>query len=316
MGLEYVCPKPQIAAAYSMIDSQGGKKMKTVRLFTLLMAVLLVAAACQPAAAPAPTATTAPAAGALPDLGGREVSVAVENSYIPFNYVRLDNDKAEGWDYDALAEICKRLNCKPAFREIGWDNMIAAVSEGQFDMAADGITITDDRAQVVDFSNGYMAVDQRVMVRADETRFTNIDDIKADTTTKLGAQKGNTNYTLSEELVGPDRTIAFDAFGDAVQALITGDVDAVIIDDTAGQGYVGVNADKVKLLDGALTGQQLGFIFKKGSNLVEPFNQALEAMRADGTLDALRTKWFPEGKAVIEYEQIGPGAYGDPTPSP
>ena len=73
--------------------------------------------------------------------------MAIENAYIPFNYVRLDNGKAEGWDYDALAAICKLLNCKPVYKEIGWDSMITAVSQGQFDLAADGITITDERAQ-------------------------------------------------------------------------------------------------------------------------------------------------------------------------
>ena len=290
--------------------------MKTLRRISLLLTALLVVAACQPAAAPTAAPTQAPAGGGLPDLGGREITVAVENSYIPFNYVRLDNNTAEGWDYDALAELCKRLNCKPVFREIAWDNMIAAVAEGQFNMAADGITITDERAQVVDFSVGYMSLNQRIMVRIDETRIKTVDDLKNDKTLKMGSQKGSTNFTLAEEIVGSDRNVAFDAFGDAVQALIVGDVDAMIIDDTAGQGYVGVNSDQLKLLDGSLTGQQLGFIFTQGSDLVEPFNQAIEAMRADGTLPKLEAKWFPPGKSVITYDEIGPGAYGDPTPAP
>ncbi|HJW83460.1 MAG TPA: transporter substrate-binding domain-containing protein [Anaerolineae bacterium] len=289
--------------------------MKTLRRISLLLTALLVVA-CQPAATPTAAPTQAPAGGGLPDLGGREITVAVENSYIPFNYVRLDNNTAEGWDYDALAELCKRLNCKPVFREIAWDNMIAAVAEGQFNMAADGITITDERAQVVDFSVGYMSVNQRIMVRADETRIKTADDLKNDKTLKMGSQKGSTNFTMAEEIVGSDRNVAFDAFGDAVQALIAGDVDAMIIDDTAGQGYVGVNSDQLKLLGGSLTGQQLGFIFTQGSDLVEPFNQAIEAMRADGTLPKLEAKWFPPGKSVITYDEIGPGAYGDPTPAP
>ena len=163
--------------------------MKAIRFASFMLVVLLVVAACQPAAAPTPAAkpteapkpteaaaskptepaaakpTVSSAAAAVPDLGGKDVTVAIENAYIPFNYIRLDNGKAEGWDYDALAEICKRLNCKPVFKEIGWDSMITAVSQGQFDVAADGITITDERAKVVDFSDGYMSVDQRVMVR-------------------------------------------------------------------------------------------------------------------------------------------------------
>ena len=303
--------------------------MKTFRLFSVVMVALMVIAACQPAASPTTAPATATAApqqqttldpkptpapqSTLPDLGGKDVTVAIEDAYIPFNYIRLDNGKAEGWDYDALAEICKRLNCKPVFKEIGWDGMITAVSQGQFDMAADGITITDDRAKVVDFSEGYIAIDQRVMVQKDSP-IASADEFKTNTKLKLGTQKGTTNYDEAVKMVGENRVTGFDTFGDAVQALISGDVDGVVIDDTAGVGYVGVNADKIKLLPEKLVSQQLGFIFPKGSALVASVNAALDAMRADGTLDQLASKWF--ATTPIDPNQIGPGAYGTPTPAP
>lgn len=272
------------------------------------------AAPAQPTAAPAqPTAASAqpttPPAATLPDLGGRTITIAIENAYIPFNYVRLDNGQAEGWDYDALAEICKRLNCKPEYKEIAWDGMITAVAQGQFDVAADGITITEERAKTVDFSDGYIAVDQRIMVGKDDAKFTSIDDFKNSATARLGSQKGTTNYDEAVKLVGEQRVVAFDTFGDAVQALIANDIDGVVIDDTAGVGYVGVNADKIKLLQGSLVGQQLGFVFPKGSALVAPFNAAIAAMRADGTLEAINKKWF--GSEQISYDEIGPGAYAE-----
>lgn len=309
-----------VQSGYSVRRTKSNMKKNT--LFGTLMAATLLLAACAAPAAPAATqapaaaATTAPAAaGGLPDLQGREVTVAIENAYIPFNYIRLDNGQAEGWDYDALAEICKRLNCKPVYKEIAWDGMIAAVAAKQFDMAADGITITDERAQTVDFSDGYIKVDQRLLVRADETRFKTIDEFKAGDF-KLSTQKGTTNYNEGVKLVGEARVTAFDDFGSAVQAVISNDVDAVIIDDTAGQGYVGVNADKVKLLDGVVSqGQELGFIFPKGSNLVAAVNAALTAMRTDGTLQRLQDRWFPQGKQVISYDEVGPGAYGTPEPT-
>ena len=96
---------------------------------------------------------------------------------------------------------------------------------------------------------------------------------------KLGTQKGTTNYEEAVKMVGEARVVAFDTFGDAVQALINKDVDGVVIDDTAGVGYVGVNADKIKLLPEKLVGQELGFVFPKGSDLVEPFNAAIAAMQ-------------------------------------
>lgn len=291
--------------------------MKKITLFSTLMAASLLLAACAaPAATSAPAATTAPAAaGGVPDLKGREVTVAIENAYIPFNYIRLDNGQAEGWDYDALAEICKRLNCKPVYKEIAWDGMIAAVAAKQFDMAADGVTITEERAKTVDYSDGYIKVDQRLLIRVDETRFKSIEEFK-NGAFKLSTQKGTTNYDEGVKLVGEARITAFDDFGSAVQAVISKDADAVIIDDTAGQGYVGVNADKLKLLDGIVSaGQELGFIFPKGSDLVGPVNAALAAMRADGTLQKLQDKWFPQGKQVISYDEVGAGAYGTPEPT-
>lgn len=261
---------------------------------------------------PTPTPTTGASAGALPDLGGRTITVALENAYIPFNYIRLDNNQAEGWDYDALAEICKRLNCTPEFKEIAWDGMITAIAQSEFDMAADGITITEERAQTVDFSDGFISVNQRIMVGLDDTTFTTLDDFKNNADARLGTQKGTTNYDEAVKLVGESRVVAFDAFGDAVQSLIAGDVDGVVIDDTAGVGYVGVNADKIKLLEGNIVGQELGFVFPKGSDLREPFNAALAAMRADGTLQALADKWF--AGAQISYDEIAPVEYPTTTP--
>ena len=292
--------------------------MRRAWIASCTVALGVLAAACAPAAEPpageSPTATalvTADTRSGLPDLGGREITIAVENAYIPFNYIRKDTGQAEGWDYDAVAEICRRINCKPVWEEIAWDVMIGAVAEGQFDMATDGITITEDRAKQVDFSDGYITVDQRVMVPKGQTKIPSVEAIAADPAIRLGTQKGTTNYDEAVKLVGAERVQAFETFGDAVLALLAGDVDAVVIDDTAGQGYVGVNADKVELLPGRLVGQELGFIFPKGSDLVAPVNAALAAMRADGTLEQLNTKWF--GAAPVSAEQVEPGAY-DNTP--
>jgi polar amino acid transport system substrate-binding protein len=287
-------------------------------LSRLMVAATIGLVACAVPATPAAPAqpTAAPQPSGLPDLGGREIVIAIENAYIPFNYIRLDNGQAEGWDYDALAEICRRLNCKPVFREIAWDGMIAAVAAGQFDMAADGITITEERKKSVDFSDGYIKVDQRLVVRIDENRFSTVEEFK-NSNFKLATQKGTTNYDEGIKLVGEARVIAFDEFGQAIQAVIAGDADAAIIDDVAGQGYVGVNADKLKLLEGIVSaGQELGFIFPKGSDLVGPINAALKSMREDGTLQRLQEKWFPKGRQVITYDEIGPGAYDNPTPTP
>jgi ABC-type amino acid transport substrate-binding protein len=229
----------------------------------------------------------------LPDLGGRTVTVALENAYIPFNFINQETGEPEGWDYDALAEICARLNCVPEYITVSWDGMIVAVSNGEYDMAADGITITEERRELVDFSIGYISVDQVLLVRADEDRFTSVDDFITNENLRIGSQVGTTNYDVALELVGEDRVQSYDTFGVTVQSLVAGDVDAVVIDNVAGQGYVGENADLLRIIDTPLTSDALGFVFPKGSDLVTAFDAALVSMMNDGTLAEINATWFP-----------------------
>jgi polar amino acid transport system substrate-binding protein len=244
--------------------------------------------------AAATTSSSAAGEGGLPDLGGKTVTVAVENAYLPFNYIDPDSGEPAGWDYDAWNAICEQINCKADFKEAAWEGMIQAVADGQFDAAADGITINDERKQQVDFSDGYITVDQRLLVRKGEDRFDSADDITADTSLKIGTQTGTTNFETATELWGESRIQGFEQFPFAVQALINGDVDVVIMDETAGQGYVGANADALELVGDPLQSDELGFIFPKGSDLVEPVNAALAALQADGTMDDLATKYFTD----------------------
>ena len=145
-----------------------------------------------------------------------------------------------------------------------------------------------------------------MLVRLDEDRIGSIEDIVADESLVLGTQVGTTNYETALQYLPEERIEAYQEFPFAIQSLIAGDVDAVIIDDVAGQGYMGENADKVKLVGHSL----LGFIYPKGSDLVDPVNQALDSMKADGFLAEVNLKYFgPE--FTITYDDIGEGAYGE-----
>jgi polar amino acid transport system substrate-binding protein len=228
---------------------------------------------------------------ALPDLGGRTVTVAIENAYPPFNYVDEVSGEAIGWDYDMINEMCARLNCVPEFIQVSWEGMIVAVAGGEYDMAADGISITEERAQQVDYSIPYITTIQRFMVRADETRYDSAQSFIDDPEAQIASQLATTNYELAIGLVGEDRVIGTADFGSAVQSLIAGDVDAVIIDDVAGQGYVGANAESIKLLPDQLSSDPLGFIFPKGSDLVAPIDAALQSMMADQSLARISAFW-------------------------
>ena len=283
-------------------------------LFILTMLVLgaLIVSACgtTTTAEPEPTAIVVEPSG-LPDLGGREVTIAIENAYLPFNFVLLDTGEADGWDYDFINEACKRLNCEPVWQEFAWDTMIAAVADGQFDMAADGITITEERAQSVDFTDGYINLEQRLLVRIDDDRYASLAELAADADARLSQQIGTTNYTVAEAAVGDDRIQTFDDFGQAVQAVVSGDTDGTVVDETAGQGYLGANKNQLKLIGPSLSSDQLGFIFPLGSPLVGPFNAAIAEMKEDGFLEQINLKWFGPD-FVTTYDEIGEGAYATP----
>ncbi|MCC6191139.1 MAG: transporter substrate-binding domain-containing protein [Anaerolineales bacterium] len=274
--------------------------MKTRFLFGALLVLSLALAACTPAATPtaAPTSAGQPTAatGGLPDLGGREIRIAVENAYNPFNFIDATTGEAVGYDYDLFNAACERLNCAPTFVETSWDTIVAVMGgeaeADTFDVAADGITITPERAQHVDFSQPYIKLRQVLLVRSDETRFNNIEEFAGDPTLLLGAQPGTTNYDLSVEKVGEERVVAFDSYGLFVQAIIQGDIDGALIDDVAGLGYIGANPGALKIVGDPLTSEDLGFAFPKGSDLVAPINAALSDMEADGTLATLYDKWF------------------------
>lgn len=289
-------------------------------LFVLLLSLVLVAcggAAQPPAETGADTSAAAPAdtsaesatetgsgeTSALPDLGGREITIAVENAYLPFNYIDPATGEPAGWDYDAINAICALVNCTPKFVEAAWEGMIQAVADGQYDMAADGITITADRAEIVDFSNGYINIDQRLLARIDEDRFDSVQSFIDNSELVMGTQTGTTNFETASKLLPAERIQAFEQFPFAVQALIAGDIDAVIIDETSGLGYQGVNADSLKLVGESMSSDQLGFIFPRGSELVGAVNAALAEMQANGTLATLAEKYFTSN-FTITYEDL------------
>lgn len=236
----------------------------------------------------------------LPDLGGKEIVVVTENAYPPLQF--LDSSGAAiGWEYDAMAELAKRMNFKVKYENISWDAMIPAVSEGQFDMGMTGITIRDDRKEKVDFSDSYMTSEMVMMVRGDETRFTDAASFAANSELLMAAQPGTTPFYVGvyEVLDGNEanpRIKLFETFGATVEALKAGDVDLVLTDGTAGAGYVDASNGGLKIIGEKLGTEDFGFIFPKGSELVAPMNAGIAALKADGTIDALNTKWFLEYK--------------------
>jgi polar amino acid transport system substrate-binding protein len=262
-----------------------------------LLALAVSACAKPPTAAGAASAPTMSAG--LPDLKGRTIVAVTENAYTPLNFVDPKTGKSVGWEYDAVNEIARRLNAKVEWKLSSWDLMIQSVRDGQFDVGMDGITINDERKAQVDFSAPYMVSQQFMLVRANETRFTDEKTFAADPKLLVGAQAGTTNFYVAvyNVLDGDEqnkRIKLFETFGATVQALLAGDVDTVLMDAASSKGFIGANPGKLKTIGGPLGTEEFGFIFKPGSDLVAPFNAAIAAMKADGTLEKLNTKWFFE----------------------
>lgn len=230
-----------------------------------------------------------------PDLGGREITIAVENAYPPYNFIN-ENGEAVGWDYDTFRDICALLNCVPIFVATSWDGMLLAVARGEFDVAGDGITYTPERDESVDFSQLYQAYDETLLVRADETRFSTVAELKALPDYRVGTQIGTTNEITARNLFGDDRVQSFDVFGAAIEALMNDDVDAVVVDRPAAEGYI-QERGSMKTLAESLSGQQgLAFAFPPGSDLIHPINAAMSALQASGRWDEIYAKWFETGK--------------------
>jgi polar amino acid transport system substrate-binding protein len=240
---------------------------------------------------------------ALPDLGGRTIVAVTENAYVPLNFADPATGEGIGLEYDLFNEIAKRLNAKVDWQLSSWDVMIQAVRDGQFEVGMDGITINEERKSQIEFSDSYLTSQQLMLVRADETRFTDAASFAADPALLVGAQAGTTNFyvavynVLDGDEANP-RIKLFDTFGASVAALQSGDVDTVLMDQTSANGYIGANPGAFKVIGEPLGTEDFGFIFTPGSDLVAPVNAALAQIKADGTMDKLQQKWFYEYNAA------------------
>lgn len=236
----------------------------------------------------------------LPDLGGREVVIAVENAYPPLQFID-QSGAAVGWEYEAMAEMAKRLNITVKYESTSWDAMIAAVSTHQFDVGMEGITINEERMEKVDFSTPYMRSEMLMIARADETRFKDAAGFAADPKLLIAAQAGTSPfYAAVYNILDGDeanaRIVRFETFAVGLQALKAGDVDLTLCDSTAAHGYVDASDGALKIVGEPLASEDFGLIFPKGSDLVVAFDAVIDQMTVDGTFTALNKKWLLDYK--------------------
>jgi polar amino acid transport system substrate-binding protein len=275
-------------AFYMRHYSQRREEMKKVTLFfSIVVIATLMLTACTPKTTS--SGNTVTSANGLPDLGGRTITVAVENAYPPFNYLDTTTNEGVGWDYDVFREICIRINCVADFKQAAWDGIFPAMQAGEYDVLADGVTTYAYRYWGVDFSIPYTAVSQQLLVRVDDNH--SLDEFVTDANLKVGSQIGTTNYIAATEFFPDKEILSYSDFGAATLALLAGDIDGVVLDDTVAAGFMVANPGQLKTAGAVQTGDNLAFVFPPYSDLVNPVNAALRAMNADGKLLELNRKW-------------------------
>lgn len=230
-------------------------------------------------------------AGAAGIAGAAEKLQAVTDpSFVPFEMMDQKTGKMVGFDMDILAEVAKRAGFEYDLRTMDFNGIIPAVQTGNADVALAGITITEEREKIVDFSDPYYDSGLRILVPASS----DADDISDLKGKKIGTKIGSTSFNFLQAELGDGADITpYPGSADMYMALMSGSVDAVFY-DAPNVGYFAKTkgGDKVKTVGPLYEGQQYGIAFVDGSKWVEPANKALASMREDGTYAEIYTKWF------------------------
>ena len=221
------------------------------------------------------------------------VNVVTDPSFVPFEMMDQETGEMVGFDMDIINEVAERAGFEVNLTTMEFAGIIPAVQTGSQEIAIAGTTITEERSEIVDFSDPYYDSGLKIIVRADNDDVETIEDL-ADLS--IATRIGSTSYDFLKEELGEDADITpYPAMSDMYMALLGRNVDAVFYDapnvsyfaQTRGEG-------RTKVVGPLYEGQQYGIVFHKGSQWVEPTNEALAEMKEDGTYDEIYSKWFGE----------------------
>lgn len=209
----------------------------------------------------------------------------------PFEFIG-DDGKVDGFDVALVKEIAKRMDAELKIDNMEFASLIGALSNGRIDLIAAGMTVTEDRAKEVDFTESYFTATQMIIVPVD-SKIEGTDDLKGKV---IGVQEGTTgDLIISEDEVEDDEkeyNVAdvqrFKKGIDAVLALMNGRVDAVVIDSNPAKEYVKANEGKIIAIESGMDPEDYAIAVKKGnSELLKSINKAIAEIKEDGTYDDL-----------------------------
>ena len=285
--------------------------MKKILALTLALAMSLSLAACGGGDKPAgdagdsaPAGTSDPADSSAPADSGTDAPAftTVEegklhmstNAAFPPYEMTTDAGGFEGIDVEVAQAIAEKLGLELVVDDMGFDAALTAVQTGQSDIAMAGITVTEDRQQVMDFSDSYATGIQVVIVKEDSPIAT-LDDLS--NAQMIGCQKATTGYIYCSDTpenggYGEDHVTAYETGALAVMALVNGQVDAVVIDNEPAKSFVASN-DGLKILDTEFAVEDYAIGFAKGNTaLLEAVNAAMAELKADGTFQGIVDKYI------------------------
>ena len=171
--------------------------------------------------------------------GKEEIHMATNAQFPPYEF--YDGEKIVGIDAEMASAIADKLDKKLVIDDMEFDAIITSVQTGKSDFGMAGMTVTEERLANISFSSSYATGIQSVIV-PDNSEITSVDDLYAEGKNYLvGTQKGTTGDIYAEEDFGADRVMKYASGNEAVQALITGKVDCVIIDNEPAKAYVAAN---------------------------------------------------------------------------
>lgn len=210
------------------------------------------------------------------------------NAALPPYEMTTDTGDFEGIDIEVAGAVAKKLGLELQVDDMDFDAALLAAQNGKSDMVMAGVTVTDERLKVMDFSDTYAEGIQSIIVPEDSDIAT-ADDLSGKA---IGTQRGTTGYIYCTDDFGEDNVIAYDDGLTAVQALNNGQVDAVVIDNAPAQEFVAANPG-LKILDTAYAQEDYAIGVTKGNTqLLDAINGALEELQDDGTLQAIVDKYI------------------------
>ena len=231
-------------------------------------------------------AASSSAAAELTTVEAGKLTMATNATFPPYE-MTTDTGAFEGIDVDTAQAIAEKLGLELQIDDMEFDAALLSVQQGKADIVMAGVTVTDERKAVMDFSDSYATGIQSIIV-PEGSGIATPDDLAGK---KIGTQRGTTGYIYCSDDFGDENVVAYDSGLTAVQALNNGQVDAVVIDNAPAQEYVAANPGLV-VLDTSYAEEDYAIGMAKGSALEDAINAALEELKADGTLQSIVDKYI------------------------